>query len=561
MAERQAPEHDATERSSWVEVHRALSTTAPGALDASDLERLAVADYLTGRDDDSAVAWEAAHRRHLESGDIAEAARCSFWLALCLLLRGHGARASGWLRRTEDLLDDAHRDCRAAGYLLIPQFLGALDTDPERAQQLAERVTEFGERFHDPDLRAFGVLAHGQALIALGDTVSGTARLDDVMVSVTAGEVGPITTGVVYCAVILECVRMFDVARACEWTEALSTWCERQPELVPYRGQCLVHRAQLQQARGEWTEAVVTAEAACQWLHDPPHPALGAAYYQAAELQRLCGALDDADTSYREAHRHGHSPVPGLALLELARGDAAAAEATIRRALAETAQPLDDAPPDRIALSPADRPALLAAAVDIFSERGDLASARAAADELAVHAAGSKPEMLRALAAQALGTVACAEGDPSAALAHLRAAAASWRALNMPYERARVAVRIGVACAALGDHASAAMEFESAQETFVALGARPDIDHLAQLAAPGAAPAAARPDVDRGHRLSAREREVLAQVAAGKTNREIARDLTISQHTVGRHLENVFAKLGVTNRAAAIAYAYEHQLL
>jgi DNA-binding CsgD family transcriptional regulator len=553
MAERQPPEHGATEPSSWVEVHRVLSTSAPDALDAAELERLAVADYLTGRDDDSAVAWEAAHRRHLASGDVAEAARCSFWLALCLLLRGQGARASGWLRRTEDLLDDAHRDCRAAGYLLIPQFLGALDTEPDRARQMAVRATEFGERFHDADLRAFGVLAQGQALIALGDTVTGTARLDDVMVSVTAGEVGPITTGVVYCAVILECVRLFDVARACEWTDALSNWCDRQPELVPYRGQCLVHRAQLQQARGDWPDAADTVEAACEWLHDPPHPALGAAYYQAAELQRLRGALDEADASYRDAHRHGHSPVPGLALLELARGDAAAAEATIRRALAETAHPMDDAQHDRIALSPADRPGLLAAAADIFSDRGDLASARAAADELAEHAAGMKPEMLRALAAQALGTVALAEGDASAALAQLRSAAASWRGLNMPYERARAAVRIGFACAELGDHASAAMEFESAQETFTALGARPDADRLAMLTA--------RPRVDRGHRLSAREREVLAQVAAGKTNREIARDLTISQHTVGRHLENVFAKLGVTNRAAAIAYAYEHQLL
>jgi DNA-binding CsgD family transcriptional regulator/tetratricopeptide (TPR) repeat protein len=354
---------------------------------------------------------------------------------------------------------------------------------------------------------------------------------------------------------------MFDVARACEWTDALSAWCDRQPELVPYRGQCLVHRAQLQQARGDWPDAAVTVEAACQWLHDPPHPALGAAYYQAAELHRLRGALDEAEASYRDAHRHGHSPVPGIALLELARGDAAAAEATIRSALAETAQPIDDAQRDRIALSPADRPALLAAAVDIFSDRGDVVHARAAADELATQAAGSKPEMLRAMAAQALGTAAFGEGDASAALAHLRAAAASWRSLNMPYERARVAVRIGSACAALGDHASAAMEFEAAREAFLPLGARPDVDRLAMLTATGAAPGAVRSPVDHGGRLSAREREVLAQVAAGKTNREIARDLAISQHTVGRHLENVFAKLGVTNRAAAIAYAYEHQLL
>ena len=124
--------------------------------------------------------------------------------------------------------------------------------DAAAARDLAVAATNVGRRFGDADLCAFGTLGHGQALIALDDTAGGTARLDEAMVSVTAGEVGPIATGIVYCAVILECMQLFDLQRATEWTEALRSWCDDQPDLVPYRGQCLVHRSQLMQASGDW---------------------------------------------------------------------------------------------------------------------------------------------------------------------------------------------------------------------------------------------------------------------------------------------------------------------
>ena len=151
--------------------------------------------------------------------------------------------------------------------------------------------------------------------------------------SVVGGEIGPVTTGIVYCAVILECMALYDMARASEWTAALSAWCDAHPGLVPSRGQCLVHRSQLQQIAGDWPTATTTAQAACLRLADPPHPALGLAHYQEAELHRLVGELDRADAAYRLASRFGHHPMPGLALLEVARGDMGAAVASIRRAL------------------------------------------------------------------------------------------------------------------------------------------------------------------------------------------------------------------------------------
>lgn len=537
-------------RQAWGDAFSAFTATAKGAsLDAADHERLAVCAYLLGEDDECAEAWEAAHRVALEADDAAGSGRCAFWLAMCLMLRGQMAQAGGWLTRAERLIEDAKLDCAASGYLLIPGLLGSLDAgDPTTARDLAMQATEVANRFDDADLRAFGTLGHGQALIAMGDSAGGTARLDEVMVSVTAGEVGPITSGIVYCAVILECMRLFDMQRASEWTDALSAWCDAQPDLVPYRGQCLVHRSQLQQAAGDWRDAILTAEAACQRLTDPLHPALGLAYYQEADLHRLVGAFEKAETEYRQASRNGLHPMPGLALLALARGVAGDAAASIRRALQEAGNPLE-------------RPALLAAAVDILRATGDLPGARSAADELAAIAAASPSQVLGAMAAQATGAVLVVEGDPAAGLAELRAAATACQSLHMPYEAARTAVLLGLACSALGDRTSAALEFDNARDTFTELGAVPDLDRLTTLTSGLLEGPVPRTEAEGTPVLSAREREVLVLVAEGKTNREIGAQLVISRHTVGRHLENIFAKLGVTGRAAATAHAYEHRLL
>jgi DNA-binding CsgD family transcriptional regulator len=365
------------------------------------------------------------------------------------------------------------------------------------------------------------------------------------MVEVTANEVGPITTGIVYCAVVLECMKLHDLSRAAEWTRALSRWCDRQPDLVPYRGQCLVHQSQLEQAAGDWAAAAETARRARDRLADPPHPAIGLAHYQTGELHRLLGAFEDAMHAYGEASRHGRQPLPGLALVELARGDAEAAASTIRRGLLETFEPLQRVP-------------LLAAAVEILLTVGDRTGARVAAEELGALAASSPSPVLSATVDQAGGLVGLADGDPAGALARLRRAADVWQRMHMPYEAARTAVALAEACSSLGDRGAARLELHQAEAVFRELGARPDLEAALARAEGLCEPVAVlatRPT------LSAREREVLAEVATGKTNREIATALVISEHTVGRHVEHIFAKLGVTTRSAATAYAYEHGLV
>ncbi len=280
--------------------------------------------------------------------------------------------------------------------------------------------------------------------------MAGTARFDEVMLAVSRGEVGPIASGVVYCAVIFECMQIFDLRRAAEWTAALYAWCEDQPELVPYRGQCLVHRSQLLQAEGDWNQAVTTVAAACRRLADPPHPALGLAQYQEAELHRLVGSFDDAAAAYARASASGQEPMPGLALLALARGDVDAAATGIRSALQETTQRMR-------------RPSLLAAAVEIFRSANDVTAARVAADEIVEISAGSTSEVLQAMADQAIGAVTLSEGDPSTSLSRLRSARSAWTRLNMPYEAARASVLLGLGYVSLGDQTSAGLEFENAR--------------------------------------------------------------------------------------------------
>jgi DNA-binding NarL/FixJ family response regulator len=523
----------------WRKAADAYALSAASApLTIDDHARRAAAAFLVGDDVTCERAWDDAYRAAVVAGDRPTAARYAWWIAICLLLRGRTAQPSGWLTRSRRLVDEAGGECAASGYLLIPELLGVLGVDPVAAHDLAARAIEIGSRLEDRDLQAFGLLGRGQALIGMGRLAEGFGCLDDVMLSVSGGEVGPITAGVVYCAVILECMAQFDLARASEWTAALAEWCAAQPDLLPFRGQCLVHRSQLQQSAGDWTSAAATAEEARRRLADPPHPALGLARYQQGELHRLRGEVESAAAAYRDASRLGHDPMPGIALLELARAQTATASASIRRALRE-------------ARTATERPALLRAAVDIFRACGDPAAGRSAADELSTMASASTSPVLEAMAAHATGTVLIVEGRPAAALEHLRAAAHSWCLLQMPYEGARTSVAVGLACAALSDRTAAALEFGNARAAFLALGAAPDVDRLDALTG-------GRSSVEN---LSGREYEVLTHLARGETNQEIAEALGISPHTVRRHVEHIFTKLGVTSRAAATAHAYEHGLL
>ena len=530
-------------RRAWVDAYGSLSAADRVApLGAADLELLATSAYMLGRDEEYVAALERAHRAHLDRGEGLRAARSAFWIAINLSIRGEAGGAQGWVGRARRLVERERRDCVEQGYLLLAAVLEHQAAgEHDAAIAVGAEAVAVGERFGDADLFALAAQDQGIMLIKHGRVAEGVGLLDEAMVAVTAGELSPMVNGFVYCGVIMGCQAAYEPRRAQEWTAALTRWCEQQPDMVSFTGTCLVHRSEIMQLRGAWPDALEEARRAGERCARANNESVAAyARYRQGEVHRLRGEVATAEEAYRDAHRGGCEPQPGLALLRLAQGNGEAAAAAIRRLVGETSDP-------------STRARLLPAEVEIMLEVGDVPAARSACAQLEEIAEQWGGDMLGATVACARGAVALAEGDARAALVALRRATQAWRELEAPYEAARAQVLVGLSCRALGDDDAAALELDAAREVFERLGAAPDLERVDSLTRRDR-----RPET---HGLTLRELEVLQLVAAGKSNREIAAALVISEHTVARHLQNIFAKLSVSSRTAASAFAFAHDLV
>ena len=512
---------------------------AAGALGSEDTMVLATSAFLAGDADAAVRAWQQGYQLRVQDDDRLGAVRCAFWIGLVLALRGEQAVAGGWAARAQRLLEVEPEDIVERGYLLIHEFYAHFGRgDLARAEETGAEVVRIGRRFGDSDLVAHGLVSMGRMAIYRGRVRVGLALLDEAMVGVTAGEVSPVFAGLVYCTVIEGCQELADFSRVASWTVALTRWCEAQPGLVPFTGQCSLHRAQVLRLHGAFDQALLELSSAQRRAESGFRQAgaAAAAVLERGDLLRIRGRLTEAETAYQHIVELGFDPQPGLAMCWLARGRTAAAVTAIRRLLTETPGPVQ-------------RSRLLPSAVEVLLTAGELDDARRCAEELTDIGASFGFAAPQAAAAYATATVALAAARLTEALDAARTACRLWSRIEAPYESARARIVLARVLRALGDEESARGELSTARHVLAELGAAPtvrEIDQLQERTLPGG--------------LSERELEVLRLVAEGRSNPEIASMLVLSHKTVARHLSNIFVKLEVSSRTAAAAYAHEHGL-
>jgi DNA-binding CsgD family transcriptional regulator len=530
---------DAVRRDSWAKAYGELAAADPSDLSPQDLEALADAAWWLSKNDESIAARQRAYAAFAASNDERRAAYNAGRLSIEHFLREEPAVGAGWLMRAQRHLQD-EVECIEHGFLAVLEgTVARFGGDLDGAIALAERAATIALRFEDRDVWALGIHIEGLVLIDRGDIADGLARLDEAMTSVVAGELSSFFTGVVYCNVIEACLELADLRRAGEWSEAAKAWCEGLPPESPYPGICRINRAEVETLRGAWPEAEAEASRASEELMSFDPLAAAQAFYGTGEIRRRMGNFAGAEESFARAHEIGFDPQPGLALLRLGQGKVEAARTGLRLALSgETGSRMR-------------RARLLAAQVDVALAVRDVETARSASAELDAIAAGYTSPAIDATAATARGALRLVEDDVAGALESLRHAIAIWQELRMPYEAAGARTRYALALRRADAEGDATSELRVAASAFERLGAVTDARAAKELlSGPAGLP--------RG--LTARQAEVLRLVAAGKSNRQIAAELVISEHTVARHLQNMFVKLDVSSRSGATAFAFEHDL-
>ncbi|MDW4573769.1 LuxR C-terminal-related transcriptional regulator [Microbacterium sp. M3] len=501
------------------------------AVTGDDVRALAACEWWLGRQEACLDHLESAFRMLSGDGDDMGAAETALVIALVRLTRAELTVGTAWARRAHRMLADLP-DGRAHAYDVY--LTASMDLDGTGSLWPADsvsRMQELAATLRSPAVSALSAVVTGMHDIRAGRTAEGFAQLDEAMLCVVSDELEPEWAGDVLCTTIHVCHELADFRRMSDWTRAAEAWCAARGNDVVYAGVCRVHRLELQSVSGEWDAAESALQRACDDLGSDHPWVAGEGWYQVGEIRRLRGDAAGAREAYGRARSAGIDPVPGEALLVRAEGDAARAAAMITASLEQR---------DRMG-----RARLLRPGVEIALAVGRPDWARQLVDELEADAGDFGSEGFQAWAAHAAGMVLVHEGDAGAAIGRLHAALDLFRRLRQPWEQANVLSWLASAHELQGEAALAAELREQAQDLFVRLGAPPVVVHGA--AVPGAATGP----------LTARESEIVELVARGRSNREIAAELFISEKTVSRHLANVYLKLDVGSRTAAAAWWHD----
>ena len=532
------PAREAASRCDWgaARLTAANAVVDSPLLEADRADVQAEAAWWLGRLDECIEARERAYRLYDELGDDRRAGQCAVWLYEHHGFKARTAISGAGLRRARRALGDVP-DCAEHGALLLREAElahGAGDLDGALA--LTDSALTLARRLRSANLEAEALQTKGRVLIDEGEIADGMGHLDEAMLFAVEGRLGPYATGKVYCSLISACEELGDLDRAAEWTEATMRWAQQHPFAI-FPGICRVHRAVVLKRRGSLAEAEREAEQACEELRGSHLPNTAAAYAEMGDIRRRLGDLDRAEEAFDAAQELSGRPCGSRALLRLAQGRVNAARSIIDGCLQDTTS-------NRLA-----RASLLPVQVHVAIAAGDLDAAVAAVDELDDILATAGTPMLAATVASSRGRLQLAQRDP-AAVTSLQGAVERWQALDVPYEVATTRTLLGQALRDRGDEAGALQAFAAAAGLFDRIGAGADARIVLQ---------GARVALPAG--LTEREVEVLRLIAAGLTNNEMAAELHLSAKTVSRHLSNIFTKIGVTSRAGATAFAFEHELV
>jgi DNA-binding NarL/FixJ family response regulator len=502
-----------------------------GALTIEELEREADQAWWRGHGAASMAASEEVYRRRVDAGDPPGAAHQALTLTLEWVTRGDIEVASGWLNRARKLLAGLSPSADH-GYLAYLEATIAMDAEGDSgpAHEAATTLSGMARTFDDPVLACFALVLSGAAAVRDGRTRDGFGDLDEAMLPVLAGQVPALWAGDIYCSVIHLCEGLGDLARVRAWTDALERWAMPQSETFMYAGVTRIHQLQLIAAEGGWDVVETELGRRSEGLVGSHGWLAGAGYHELGEVRRLRGQLGPAREAFDAAIALGVDPQPGLALLARDASGPAAGLASLRASLGQRGR--------------LERARLLPAAVGLALEAGDAAYALALAEEAAATAEHYGTPGMVAGAARARASVLLSESRPEEAIPLLELAAQVYRDQRYRYASAQVHEDLAHAQHQLGHEPSAAAELACAKEIYRQLGASPDLDRLS------------RPRLPSG--LTPREAEVLACIASGATNREVARALFISDKTVSRHLANIYLKAGVSTRTSAAAWARQH---
>jgi DNA-binding CsgD family transcriptional regulator len=491
-----------------------------------------------------ADAYAAFRRR----GDVAPAAFAAVLLYFHYRMSlGNAAAARGWLGRAARLVEEFEL-APLEGWVLL---LRAHDSgDPAASERWALEARELARRFGDSDLELCALAQLGASLTAMGRVDEGGALLDEAMAASLAGECTDRKT-VVYtsCGMISACGEVADFERAAQWIHAADEFTSRYGSPHLYTT-CRLYYGAVLFATGDWAGAERELSLALESARNAEPPLYVQALGRLAELRLGQGRLDEAERLVSDLQDHS-SLACAIGAILLARGEAAAAEAVLRRRLREVEEHERPGPYPFGAAACLEEASLLELLALAELEQGELDRVRVTADRLGELAGRAGCEPVVARATRTLGRALAATGDASVAVESLERALSLYARLGLPYEAARTHLLLA---RSVDGRDAAVREARAALEAFERLGAARDADATAALLRSLGVKAARSRRPDAGV-LSPREREVLELLAEGLSNKELAERLFLTRKTVEHHVRSVLRKLGLRSRAEAAAYA------